>query len=81
MLTHPMVVRASVEYVLKKGGVPLVSDSPAMGSFDRVMKKGRIREALKSLDVECREFKRSVAVDVGSTFNKIKIAERTSSVA
>ena len=75
MLTHPMIVRASVEYVLKKGGVPLISDSPAMGSFDRVLKESGIREALKGLDVECREFKRSVAVDVGPPFNKIEIAE------
>ena len=75
MLTHPMIVRASVEYVLKKGGAPLISDSPAMGSFDRVLKESGIREALKGLDVECREFKRSVAVDVGPPFNKIEIAE------
>lgn len=75
MLTHPMIVRASVEYVLKKGGAPLISDSPAMGSFDRVLKESGIREALKGLDVECREFKRSVSVDVGSPFNKIEIAE------
>jgi uncharacterized protein (DUF362 family)/Pyruvate/2-oxoacid:ferredoxin oxidoreductase delta subunit len=75
MLTHPMMVRASVEYVLNKGGAPLVSDSPAMGSFDRVLKESGIREALKDLDVECREFKRSVAFDVGPPFNKIEIAE------
>ncbi len=75
MLTHPMIVRAAVEYVLKKGGAPLISDSPAMGSFDRVLKESGIREALKGLDVECREFKRSVAVDVGPPFNKIEIAE------
>ena len=75
MLTHPMIVRSSVEYVLKKGGVPLVSDSPALGSFDRVLKESGIREALKGLAVECREFKRSVAVDVGPPFNKIEIAE------
>ena len=75
MLTHPMIVRASVEYVLMKGGAPLISDSPAMGSFDRVLKESGIREALKGLDVECREFKRSVAIDVGPPFNKIEIAE------
>jgi uncharacterized protein (DUF362 family)/Pyruvate/2-oxoacid:ferredoxin oxidoreductase delta subunit len=75
MLTHPMIVRASVEYVLKKGGAPLISDSPAMGSFDRVLRESGIKEALKGLDVECREFKRSVAVDVGPPFNKIEVAE------
>ena len=33
ILTHPLVVRAAVEYVLEKGGRPLVADSPGMGSF------------------------------------------------
>jgi uncharacterized protein (DUF362 family)/Pyruvate/2-oxoacid:ferredoxin oxidoreductase delta subunit len=75
MLTHPMIVRASAEYVLEKGGLPLISDSPAMGTFDRVMKESGLREALKGLDVECREFKRSVTVDVGPPFHKIEIAE------
>jgi uncharacterized protein (DUF362 family)/Pyruvate/2-oxoacid:ferredoxin oxidoreductase delta subunit len=75
MLTHPLIVRASVEYVLKKGGMPLVSDSPAMGSFGRVLEESGIREALKGLDVECREFRRSVNVDLGAPFNRIEIAE------
>jgi uncharacterized protein (DUF362 family)/Pyruvate/2-oxoacid:ferredoxin oxidoreductase delta subunit len=75
MLTHPLIVRAAAEYVLQKGGLPLISDSPAMGTFERVMQESGIREALKGLDVECREFKRSVAVDVGPPFNKIEIAE------
>ena len=75
MLTHPLIVRASAEYVLQKGGVPFISDSPAMGTFERVLKESGIREALKGLNVECREFKRSVAVDVGPPFNKIEIAE------
>jgi len=75
MLTHPLIVRASVEYVLQKGGIPLIADSPAMGTFDRVLKESGIRDALTGLEVECREFKRSVAVDVGSPFNRIEIAE------
>ena len=75
VLTHPLIVRAAAEYVLQKGGLPLISDSPAMGTFERVLKESGIREALKGLDVECREFKRSVVVDVGPPFNKIEIAE------
>jgi uncharacterized protein (DUF362 family)/Pyruvate/2-oxoacid:ferredoxin oxidoreductase delta subunit len=75
MLTHPLVVRAAAEYVLQKGGTPLIADSPAMGTFERVMKESGIRDALRGLDVECREFKRSVAVDVGPPFNRIELAE------
>ena len=75
VLTHPLIVRAAAEYVLQKGGAPLIADSPAMGTFERVLKVSGIREALKGLDVECREFKSSVSVDVGPPFNKIEIAE------
>jgi len=75
VLTHPLIVRAAAEYVLQKGGLPLISDSPAMGTFERVMKESGIRDALKGLDVECREFKRSIVVDVGPPFNKIEVAE------
>jgi len=31
MLTHPMVVKGVVEYVLDRGGRVQISDSPAMG--------------------------------------------------
>jgi uncharacterized protein (DUF362 family) len=40
MTTHPLVVRAVVEYVLSKGGHPLVGDSPGMGSFERLLREG-----------------------------------------
>lgn len=74
MITHPLIVRAVVEYVLEKGGKPRVSDSPAMGSFERVLKEGGVADALKGLSVECRPFKESVLVDVGPPFHKIEIA-------
>lgn len=74
MLTHPLIVRAVVEYVLEQGGLPLVSDSPAMGTFDKVMRESGISEALQGLPVECRPFARSVFVDVGPPFQKIEIA-------
>ena len=38
VLTHPMIVKAAVEYVLQKGARPQVSDSPAIGSFEKIMK-------------------------------------------
>jgi len=74
VITHPLIIRAVVEYVLELGGRPLVADSPAMGSFDRVMREGGVAEALKGLPVECRPFKESTLVDVGPPFNRIEIA-------
>ncbi|HDO25391.1 MAG TPA: DUF362 domain-containing protein, partial [Nitrospirae bacterium] len=49
ILTHPLVGRAAVEYVLKKGARPQVSDSNAVGSFAKILKESGIREALKGL--------------------------------
>jgi uncharacterized protein (DUF362 family)/Pyruvate/2-oxoacid:ferredoxin oxidoreductase delta subunit len=74
MLTHPTVVKGVVEYVLERGGKVQISDSPAMGTFERVLKESGIREALKGLEVTYREFKESTWVDVGEPFKKIEIA-------
>src|SRR5512135_2947844 len=74
MVTHPLVVKAVAEYAIKKGGRVQISDSQAMGSFERVLNESGLREALKDLDVEFREFKESVGIDVGVPFRKIAIA-------
>jgi uncharacterized protein (DUF362 family)/Pyruvate/2-oxoacid:ferredoxin oxidoreductase delta subunit len=74
MLTHPLVVRAAAEYVIEKGARAQVSDSPAMGGFERVIKESGIGEALKGLDVELKEFTDSVTVETGEPFKKIELA-------
>lgn len=74
LTTHPQVIRAVVEYVLERGGRPQVSDSPAMGTFDRIMREGGCADALAGLPVACRPFKESVLVDVGPPFHQIEIA-------
>jgi uncharacterized protein (DUF362 family)/Pyruvate/2-oxoacid:ferredoxin oxidoreductase delta subunit len=74
MLTHPMVVKGVAEYVLEKGGKVQISDSPAMGTFEKVLKESGILEALKGLEVTYKEFKESMTVDVGDPFKKIEIA-------
>jgi uncharacterized protein (DUF362 family)/Pyruvate/2-oxoacid:ferredoxin oxidoreductase delta subunit len=74
IITHPLVIRAVVEYVLEMGGSARVSDSPALGSFGRVLRAGGIADSLKGLPVECRPFKESVPVEVGPPFHRIEIA-------
>lgn len=74
MLTHPAVVKAAVEYVIEKGAKPCISDSPAMGSFEKILETSGIRDALRGLDVEFREFGDSRAVEVGGPFKKVEIA-------
>lgn len=74
VVTHSMLVKAVAEYVLEKGAIPQVSDSPALGSFDKILKESGIRDALEGLDVECREFKESLPVDIGDPFGVIDLA-------
>jgi uncharacterized protein (DUF362 family)/Pyruvate/2-oxoacid:ferredoxin oxidoreductase delta subunit len=74
MVTHPLVVKAVAEYVLEKGGRPQISDSPAMGGFVKVLHDSGLRETLKGMGVEFREFRESVAFDTGEPFRKIEIA-------
>lgn len=75
ILTHPAIVRAAAEYVLERGARPLVADSPAIGSFETILRMSGIRDALRGLDVECRSFESSVRVDIGEPFGAIDIAE------
>lgn len=75
IVTHPFIIKAVVEYVLGKGAKPQISDSPAIGSYEKILKDSGIKDALDGLDVEYREFRNSVPVDVGAPFNKIDIAE------
>jgi len=74
VLTHPAIVRAAVVYVLERGGRPLVADSPAVGSFEKILRLSGIGEALRGLPVECRPFARSVHVEIGEPFGAIDMA-------
>lgn len=74
VLTHPQVIRATVEYVLQKGAEPQVSDSPAIGSFEKIMKQNGTADALKGLPVVCAPFKDVLEVDIGKPYGRIEIA-------
>jgi uncharacterized protein (DUF362 family)/Pyruvate/2-oxoacid:ferredoxin oxidoreductase delta subunit len=72
--THPLVVKAVVEYVLDKGAKPVVADSPGMGSFEKILRKGGYLDATGGLDVIFRPFRESVNVDIGEPFGTISLA-------
>jgi uncharacterized protein (DUF362 family) len=72
--THPLIIKAVAEYVLEKGARPQISDSPAIGSFEKILKESGIRAALEGLPVEYKAFTDSTIIDVGPPFNKIEIA-------
>lgn len=75
ILTHPLIIKAAVEYVLEKGARPQVSDSPAIGSFENILKVNGTRDALAGLDVICSPFKNTVSVDIGKPYGHIDIAK------
>lgn len=75
VLTHPLIVKASVEYVLQKGAHPQISDSPGTGSFDMILRESGIRDALTGLHVDPKEFETSLFIDIGDPFKHIEIAE------
>src|SRR4030066_992279 len=75
VLTHPLIIKAAVEYVLEKGARPQVSDSPAIGSFARIIKMNKIDEALAGVDVSFSPFKNTVMTDIGKPYGKIEIAQ------
>ncbi len=74
MLTHPLLVKAAVEYVLEKGARPQVSDSPAMGSFEKVLDVSGVRAALNGLEVKLSEFRDSETIEAGEPFRRLDIA-------
>jgi len=75
MLTHPLVVRGVVEYALDCGAAVQISDSPAIGSLEKVLKTSGIFDALRGLPVAYRPFSASRAIEVGEPFQRIEIAE------
>jgi uncharacterized protein (DUF362 family)/Pyruvate/2-oxoacid:ferredoxin oxidoreductase delta subunit len=73
--THPAVVRAVAAYVIAKGGHPIISDSPGLGSFDKILRKGGYLDVLADLDVTLKPFKESIKVDIGEPFGAIDMAK------
>ena len=74
VLTHFLVVKAVAEYVLSKSAIPQVSDSPALGSFQRIMQESGIRDALRGMPVICKEFRDHCPVDIGAPFGLVELA-------
>jgi uncharacterized protein (DUF362 family)/Pyruvate/2-oxoacid:ferredoxin oxidoreductase delta subunit len=74
MTTHPLVLRAAVEYAIARGGRVTVADSPGRGSFEALLHKGGYAQALAGLDVLVKPFRDTVRVDVGEPFGRIELA-------
>lgn len=74
IVTHPLICKAVVRYLLDKGAQVQISDSPAVSSFRKVITESGYKEMLQGLDVDIKPFEGSVEVDIGEPFGLVPIA-------
>lgn len=74
IITHPNLVKAVAEYVISKGGILQISDSPAIGSFEKIIITGGYKKAFQNIDVLFKEFELSKPIYIGKPFGEIDIA-------
>jgi uncharacterized protein (DUF362 family) len=70
IVTHPLVIKAVVEYVLQREGIAQISDSPAVvtGSFEKTITESGLKSTLEGLPVDYREFKKSLTLGIKNLF-------------
>ena len=75
--THPAVVRAAIQLVKEAAGIPIVGDSPGIGSAAKVAQRCGIMAVAKELNVEVVDFATSITIDnpAGKTFKRLEIAK------
>jgi uncharacterized protein (DUF362 family)/Pyruvate/2-oxoacid:ferredoxin oxidoreductase delta subunit len=72
--THPAVVREVIELVKGAGGIPLVGDSPGVGSCRRVADKAGLLQVVGETGAEFAEFVEPVEVSGSGTFKRFELA-------
>ena len=72
--THPRIIRFVCEYLAEKNAGITISDSPAVGSFKKIIKECGIVDELKGIPVKFTEFKKSRQVEVNAPFHRIELA-------
>ena len=72
--THPEVLRGVIELVKEAGGVPLVGDSPGVGSARRVAEKSGMFRVIEETGAELVEFSESTEVAGNGMFKRFEIA-------
>ncbi|RMG01832.1 MAG: DUF362 domain-containing protein, partial [Nitrospirae bacterium] len=73
--THPEVVYQVARYFVENGAVVQISDSPAVGNFEKIVQSTGLKKHLAPLGVEIKPFRKSILADIGAPFGKIEIAE------
>lgn len=75
--THPSIVRAAITLAREAGAIPIVGDSPGMGSAGKVADSCGIGAVCREMDVAVVNFKESVTVinPRGGQFKRFEIAK------
>lgn len=60
--THPSVVKAVIQLVRDAGGIPMVGDSPSLGSLLKVASKAGIYDVVREMNCELVDFDDAVEV-------------------
>jgi uncharacterized protein (DUF362 family)/ferredoxin len=72
--THPELLRAVIEEVKRAGGIPLVGDSPGVGTYRKIAEKTGIFSVCAETGAELVEFREAVAIRGRGMFRKIELA-------
>lgn len=74
--THPSVVRSVVEMVKGAGGIPIIGDNPAIGSWKNIVEKTGMQEVAQSTGAELSFFTDSIRIERDSRdiFKRLEMA-------
>lgn len=72
--THPEILRGVIALVKEAGGIPLVGDSPGIGSLRKVAEKSGILRVIEESGAELVEFSEPVEVSGAGVFKRIALA-------
>ena len=72
--THPEVVRAVILEVQRAGAIPLVGDSPGVGSYKKIAEKCGIAAVCAETGAELVEFREALTVKGSGIFRQIELA-------
>ena len=73
--THPLVIKAAAEYAISKNATVRVGDSPATGSFQRLLRECGIKDALKGMPVEISPLRTSRIVPVDGKWKNLELSD------
>ena len=78
IVTHPVVIETVAEMVLEAGATPIIGDSPAFGSVEKVARRIGLDKSAKKLGIDIIELDkpRKVSIDCGGKKFSLTVSGR-----